>query len=65
MKSKKLAEVAVGDYYAYKSLVGSLDRAMWFDENGIVVDAGLEKLLDALTASQVRFTPPSPTGENK
>lgn len=40
----KIAEVKIGDFYAYKTS----EWSSWYDERGIVVDPQYEKLLEAL-----------------
>jgi hypothetical protein len=46
---KKIAEVKVGAYYAYKWKHPS-GKSAWFDSRGLVVDEGLEELLEELAS---------------
>ena len=47
----QMAEVKVGDYYAYKIVKYPDSKPLWFDRAGVVTDRGYIKLLEELTNS--------------
>jgi hypothetical protein len=52
-RNEKIAEVKLGDYYAYKTwLYGSGNKAVWFDRVGVITDSGYEMLLEELAKEQ-------------